>query len=92
MVNDPADGTAFLISAVASFVRIVQKTSDVADTRLLVTTTDVPPAAIFTVPDVLLIVCAPVVPVGVLVALKIKGSIVLTRNTSASRDVVVCRV
>lgn len=68
IVNDPAVHTMFLTVAVASFVRTTGKTRLDAVTRLFVTTILVAPAAKFTVPLGRLIVCAPVVPVAVLVA------------------------
>ena len=68
MVNEPAPGTTFLICAVASFVRTSANTSEEVAQRELVTTSAVAPAAKFTVPLGLFIVCAPVVPAAVLVA------------------------
>jgi hypothetical protein len=67
IVKDPAAGTTFLIVAVESFDRTTAKTSDVVETNELVTTSDVAAAAKFTVPDILLIVWAPVVPPAVTV-------------------------
>jgi hypothetical protein len=68
IVNCPAPGSTFLISAVVSFVLTTAKTIDDVVQSEFVTINDVAPAAKFTVPDGLLIVCAPVVPVAVLVA------------------------
>jgi hypothetical protein len=68
IVNDPAAGTTFLIVAVVSFVRTTAKTILAVVTSAFVTTILNCPAAILTVPDGRLIVCAPVVPVAVLVA------------------------
>ena len=68
IVNDPAPGTTFFICAVLSFVLTTAKTMLDVVQRLFVTTSDVADAAKFTVPDGLLIVCAPVVPAAVLVA------------------------
>ena len=68
MVNEPAAGTTFSIHAVASLVLITANTMDDVVHRLLVTTNEVAAAAKLTVPDALLMVCAPVVPAAVLVA------------------------
>jgi hypothetical protein len=68
IVKEPASGTTFFISAVVSFVLTTAKTIDDVVQSEFVTTNDVAPAAKFTVPDGLLIVCAPVVPDAVLVA------------------------
>ena len=67
-MKDPAAATTFFIVAVASFVRMTGKTKDAVETRLFVTVSVVAPAAKFTVPALLFIVCAPVVAVGVFVA------------------------
>ena len=68
ITNDPAPGTTFLSVAVASFVLSTAKQMLVAETIELVTVTVVPAAAMFTVPEILLIVWFPVVPPAVLVA------------------------
>jgi hypothetical protein len=68
IVKEPAPGTTFFMYAVVSFVLTTAKTIDDVVQSEFVTTNDVAPAAKFTVPDGLLIVCAPVVPDAVLVA------------------------
>ena len=68
IVNDPAAGTTFSTHAVASFVLTTANTIDEAVQRLLVTTSVFVAAAKLTVPDALLMVCAPVVPAAVFVA------------------------
>ena len=68
IVKDPAPATTFFIVAVASFVRMTGKTREAVETRLFVTVRVVAPAAKFTVPALLFIVCAPVVAVAVFVA------------------------
>ena len=56
IVKEPAAGTTFLITAVASFVRIVANTRLFAVTKLFVTTRLVAAGAKLTVPDALLMV------------------------------------
>ena len=68
IVNEPDPGTTFLITAVASFVLITGSTIELVVQSEFVTTKEVAPAAKFTVPLGLFIVCAPVVPAAVLVA------------------------
>lgn len=68
IVKEPAPGTTFFMYAVVSFVLTTAKTMDAVVHSEFVTNNEVAPAAKFTVPDGLLIVCAPVVPVAVLVA------------------------
>lgn len=50
IVKDPFKGTTFFIVAVESLVLITAKTKEDVVTKLLVTVTDVPAAAILTVP------------------------------------------
>ena len=68
IVNEPAPGTTFFIVAVASLVRTTGSTIELVVQSEFVTTKEVAPAAKFTVPEGLFIVCAPVVPAAVLVA------------------------
>ena len=68
IVNEPAPGTTFLITAVVSFVRTVANTIELVVQSEFVTTSEEVPPKKFTVPDGLFIVCAPVVPAAVLVA------------------------
>lgn len=68
IVKEPAPGTTFFMVAVASFVLITGKIIDDVVQSELFTSLDVSPAAMFIVPDGLLIVCAPVVPDAVFVA------------------------
>jgi hypothetical protein len=65
MVKEPAAATATTDFMVVSLVATVQTTTEFVDTRALVTTSEVADAAKLTEPIGLLIVCAPVVPVGV---------------------------
>ena len=67
MVKLPAAGTTLVTRAVESFVAGTAITILFAVTKLFVTTTEVPAAAIFTRPQGLLIVTAPVVPTVVIV-------------------------
>lgn len=83
IVNDPAAGTTFFMVAVVSFVRTTAKTMLDVVTRLFVTTILVAPASKFTVPLGRLIICAPVVPVAVLVANNATRPSFLTDNKSA---------
>jgi hypothetical protein len=67
MVNDPLPATTRNPFAVVSFVAMVAlMTLEVVQSEL-VTTREVAEAAKFTLPDALLIVCAPVVPAAVMV-------------------------
>lgn len=70
-VNEPDDLTTFLIWAVVSLERITAMMIEVVVAKLFVTVILLCPAAIFTLPEGLLIVCAPVVPDAVKVASKV---------------------
>lgn len=70
-MNDPFAGTTFLITAVASFVRITHSTIELVVQNEFVTTRLVAAAAKLTVPDGLSIVAAPVVPPAVIVVSKV---------------------
>ena len=66
-MNDPAPATTETLFMLVSLVPTVQMITLDVVTKELVTTSDVAPAAKLTLPDDLLIVCAPVVPVAVMV-------------------------
>lgn len=68
MVNEPAAATTDFTTQVASAVAATAVIIELAVTRLLVTTIEVAPAAIFTRPALLFMVCAPVVPGAITVA------------------------
>ncbi len=82
MVNEPLPGTTLSIIAVASLVRITGSIIDDVVQSELLTNLDDSPAAILIVPDGLLIVCTPVVPVAVLVEKKL--TLVLSCNFNIS--------
>jgi hypothetical protein len=71
IVNDPDASVTLALVNVASVPSTVIITIDEVVTSELVTTNEVAVAAKFTLPEGLLIVCAPVVPVVVLVASKV---------------------
>jgi hypothetical protein len=66
-VNEPAAATTDTVFMVVSAVPTVAVITLLVVTNELVTTREVAAAAKFTVPDCLLMVCAPVVPVAVTV-------------------------
>lgn len=67
MVNEPAAGTIKHPFMVASLVFTMPRTIEFTVTSELVTVSEVAAAANRTVPVAVLIVCAPVVPLGVIV-------------------------
>ena len=68
IVKVPLPGTTFLTHAVLSALRMIAKTIELVVQSEFVTVIEELLAAKFTVPLGLLIVCAPLVPVGVFVA------------------------
>lgn len=84
ITNEPAAGTTLVSLAVVSLVRMTACTMDVAATKLFVTVTVVPAAAMLTVPVGLLMVWLPVVPTVVLVAFNTSPPPEVIRTLSAA--------
>ena len=82
IVKEPEPGTTFFINAVVSFVRTTANTILLAVHCAFVTTREVAAAAKLTVPAILLIVCAPVVPPAVMARSKPRDPFALNRQRS----------